>query len=299
MLTVDYGPTTLNESSLRMPVYLHGLALQFYRGIGPDMQTLAPFKEFNFFIGSNNSGKSTVLGCIYKFLPSDREQKLATFEALERYNGEKSGTPTMALGIPVEDFIEASLQKTQNEGKTHENLPRIRKIAEKLAEKGVVWIKGEIPASRNFQFLKSTEPSELRGSMIAWEWQHLWSHLTGRTSGDINAHWIPQSIATLLERQITSFPQVNLIPAIRQVGPKTDILTDFSGRGLISRLAEIQSPDHDKRHERNLFDRINKFLQTVTGRNSAQIEIPHNREHILVHMDNKVLPLSSLGTGIH
>jgi predicted ATPase len=61
----------------------------------------------------------------------------------------------------------------------------------------------------------------------------------------------------------------------------------------------IQSPDHDKREERLIFDRINKFLQTVTGRVSAQIEVPHNREHILVHMDNKVLPLLSLGTGIH
>ena len=40
-----------------MPIYLHGLALQFYRGIGPDLQKLAPFKDFNFFIGANNSGQ--------------------------------------------------------------------------------------------------------------------------------------------------------------------------------------------------------------------------------------------------
>jgi len=37
----------------------------------------------------------------------------------------------------------------------------------------------------------------------------------------------------------------------------------------------------------------------VTGRGAAEIEVPHNREHILVHMDNKVLPLISLGIGIH
>ena len=53
------------------------------------------------------------------------------------------------------------------------------------------------------------------------------------------------------------------------------------------------------RHERLIFDRINSFLQAVTGRELAEIEVPHSREHILVHMDNKVLPLPSLGTGIH
>jgi len=53
------------------------------------------------------------------------------------------------------------------------------------------------------------------------------------------------------------------------------------------------------RHERELFDKINTFLQQVTGRENAVIEVPHNRGHILVHMDNKVLPLTSLGTGIH
>lgn len=74
---------------------------------------------------------------------------------------------------------------------------------------------------------------------------------------------------------------------------------DLSGRGLIDRLAEVQSPDFDKRDEHNIFGRINHFLQTVTDRSEARIEIPHNRPHVLVHMDNKVLPLTSLGTGIH
>ena len=89
------------------------------------------------------------------------------------------------------------------------------------------------------------------------------------------------------------------MPALRQIGPKAQEFSDFSGRGLIDRLAEIQSPDHDKRGDRQIFDRINQFVQAVTGRSSAQIEVPHHREHILVHMDNKVLPLLSLGTGIH
>src|SRR4051794_4323104 len=60
--------TELGVDSI-MPIYLHGLALQNYRGIGPELQRLGPFKEFNFFIGANNAGKSTVLNFISRHLP--------------------------------------------------------------------------------------------------------------------------------------------------------------------------------------------------------------------------------------
>lgn len=37
----------------------------------------------------------------------------------------------------------------------------------------------------------------------------------------------------------------------------------------------------------------------MTGDESATLEIPHNRNAILVHMGNRLLPLDALGTGIH
>ena len=47
-----------------MSVFVEGLALSGYRGIGKDVQLLRPFKRFNFFIGPNNVGKSAVLAFI-------------------------------------------------------------------------------------------------------------------------------------------------------------------------------------------------------------------------------------------
>ncbi|MGB5083927.1 MAG: hypothetical protein WBO09_04820, partial [Methylocystis silviterrae] len=70
-------------------------------------------------------------------------------------------------------------------------------------------------------------------------------------------------------------------------------------RALIDRLAILQNPDYDKPEDKEVFERINKFLVDVSGERSAQIHIPHNREHILVEMSGKKLPLSALGTGIH
>jgi hypothetical protein len=41
-----------------MPIFLEGISLAFFRGIGPEVQYLGPFKDFNFFVGANNAGKS-------------------------------------------------------------------------------------------------------------------------------------------------------------------------------------------------------------------------------------------------
>ncbi len=95
--------------------------------------------------------------------------------------------------------------------------------------------------------------------------------------------------------QQISFPRVELIPAIRESAEAFD---DFSGKGLISHLAQIQNPPHDERAKYTQFQKINAFLQSVTGRPDAKIEVPYDRRHIEVHMDDKVLPLASLGTGI-
>ncbi|WP_407066896.1 ATP-dependent nuclease [Hohaiivirga grylli] len=94
-------------------------------------------------------------------------------------------------------------------------------------------------------------------------------------------------------------PIVEFIPAIRKVGEKETEFSDYSGNGLIKRLAQFQNPSLEEREKRYIFNKINNFLKNVTGKMDAEIEIPHDREYILVKMDNKELPLTSLGTGIH
>jgi hypothetical protein len=38
-------------------VFLHGVALANYRGIGREPALIGPFSRFNFFVGPNNAGK--------------------------------------------------------------------------------------------------------------------------------------------------------------------------------------------------------------------------------------------------
>ncbi len=283
-----------------MSVFLHALALQYFRGIGPDIQKLKSFRDFNFFIGANNSGKSTILNYLAKYLRANRAN---SFSSLDEYKGKKTGRPLAAIGVPSKIFVKNGLaylrSKTSRPNQDVEAaVPRLCQV---LADDEVVWIKQSIDQSAKDEYLSRPTTADFRSTLDDRTINLVWSAFTGASGGGLEAHWIPGTLDALLSAQMSeiSFPEVQLIPALRQIGPKAEKFSDFSGRGLIDRLAEIQSPDHDKRHERETFNQINKFLQTVTGRESAQIEVPHNREHILVHMDNKVLPLLSLGTGIH
>jgi predicted ATPase len=281
-----------------MPVYLNGLSLQFFKGIGAERQKLAPFKEFNFFIGANNAGKSTVLEFIHRHLLASDGNKRAPLAPLEKYTGTVSGELSFGVAVPVDDFVLAGLKSARNENSQARIEREVKKIAELFNEDGFVWLKYTRPDASAFQPLSKFDYKTLRPAMQDDAWQHTWHHLRNVSGGSLEG-WIQQTINHLFAAQSVQIPRIQLIPAIRKIGPRQEDFSDFSGKGLIDRLAQIQSPDHDKRHERSIFEKINQFIQTVTDRPSAEIEVPHNREHILVHMDNKVLPLSSFGTGIH
>ncbi|MBK6648984.1 MAG: AAA family ATPase [Betaproteobacteria bacterium] len=89
------------------------------------------------------------------------------------------------------------------------------------------------------------------------------------------------------------------IPAIRRIDSKDNHSRAFDGTGIINSLAKLQNPGAHNQESRKGFLAITQFLREVTDRPDATIEIPYERDTILVHMDNKVLPIESLGSGIH
>jgi hypothetical protein len=122
----------------------------------------------------------------------------------------------------------------------------------------------------------------------------LWTAATHRQGGDIG-FWVPELLQAL-SNPLLDLPEVHTVPAVRRVSGDAE---DWSGGQLIARLARLQNPGLTERSLRTRFEHLNKLLVDVTGNASASIEVPHNRETILVHMDGTTLPLASLGTGIH
>jgi predicted ATPase len=296
-----------------MGVFLNGLKIQFYRGIGGNEQSMTNFSKFNFFIGANNSGKSTVLSFIADHLSDygSHNYKAKQLDGLDQHHGSKTGQLRAATVIPTRSLFDCVKESISRIGSTKEDHPQyslfldqILNICDYYSEDDNVLVDLPIPLNsqslgrRNFNFGRKVIPGELSKLMEPYKWRDLWTFLRNRNGGGLNDHWIPEVVDFIRDNISIKLPAVGIVPAIRQIGPKNEEYSDFSGRGLIDKLAAIQNPDFRNRDDKYIFDSINSFINFVTGSRDAKIQIPHDRKHILVEIGQKQLPLNSLGTGI-
>jgi len=97
---------------------------------------------------------------------------------------------------------------------------------------------------------------------------------------------------------LAGVPTVHLIDAFRKIsGDGGDRLT---GSGLIKQLRNLQSPGHTVYEaSKEKFQKITEFVRSVLGEPKARLEIPAETDDVYVVINDKTLPLASLGTGIH
>jgi predicted ATPase len=290
-----------------MSIFLHGLHLKNYRGIGSEPQNIGPFKDCNFFIGTNNSGKSCVLNFMASHLRhlnkiGGSDHFALPLAPLEIHLGSALNNVDVGIAQPKNLLLDNCLKILNQRGHQSDggSAELLRIVISQLAdpESELVWVRASAN-SINLSEFSGLRTSEIESFLSPASWRDLWGALTGQSGGDLREHWIVQVIAVLLAQHRASYPATKMIPAIRQIGIKGGEFTDFSGIGLIDQLAELQNPGATERILKKKFEKINGFLQDVTGDSSAMIEIPHNRAEVLVHKGTRVLPLSSLGTGIH
>jgi len=284
-----------------MSVFLDGVAAQFYRGIGADVQYIGPFSRMNFFIGANNAGKSIVLGLIAEQLKQATSSQTAKpLSAPEVHRARKSGRFVLAVGRRTEEVAEAIIKPHLGKvlqaryGGRVDFPDQATKLINTVAHMKLVWA---VATDRQPAEVYPPVDVEVAKNWIE-EWHGVWSLLTNRSGGGWT-EWIPETLRVIAQNVIPALPNIYLVPAKRVLGDKGEEFDDLSGKGLIDHLATLQNPRWDRQDEREKFVRINRFLQEVTGKPDATLEVPNGKEHLLVHMDNKVLPLSSLGTGIH
>jgi len=275
--------------------FLHALALEFYRGIGPEQQRMAGFQDFNFFIGANNAGKSIILNFLASRLKDGRKD--IDLNSVEAYRGRTTGGMSYSIGIPELRFAAAAVNQLPQGHRDPFTREMVEKIVSKMSSDGFVWVS---PSGDRNVHLEYADTHDVFDLFDPRGWRSIWNILTQKSGGSLEQHWIPETLTNLLRPQNIVLPEIKLIPAKREIGPKDEKFEDLSGRGLIDRLVAIQSPEHQRyEHDREQFSKINRFLASVTDRPDARIEVPYTKSAVLVHMDNKVLPLESLGTGIH
>lgn len=287
-----------------MSIIVENLAIGGYKSFGQSTQRFERFRKVNLLIGQNNCGKSNVLLFINNILPALHQSKEIRLDPLSQHM--PTGAP-LIIGLSrslmqdsagnYSDFVKEVIPLFPEHLRNTRQPGKVLNIFKRKAEKN---------KTKNVWFDYSLQGTQLTIDLPDWEdifkniedheLNQLWSQLTGRSGGGRD-HWRDETI----NRIAPKFPTITtvLIPAIRKIGEQGSNSDDFAGDGIIERLVKLQNPDVHSQVDRKKFDAINHFLQTVTDNETARIEIPHERNTILVHMDGKTLPLSSLGTGIH
>jgi energy-coupling factor transporter ATP-binding protein EcfA2 len=282
-----------------LSVYLDALAVKNFRGIDNEVQEARDFGRFNFFIGPNNAGKSTILDLIHRYFPINADQsgrRSIDRSPLDSNRSANAGDFRIRVGAPERTVFERFKQLPavkQNAA----IVPYGDKVIKWMARDGYIWVENSPPFNNAPVCLTESDASNLISVIHNSELATLWSQLTHMRGADART-WAPETIGVIGALASPPIPQVHLIPAFRRIGPDGEGLSDTSGAGLVVRLAKLQNPNVDRREDTEVFDKINEFVRAVTGRPEARIEIPHSREHVLVHMDGRILPLDSLGTGI-
>lgn len=290
-------------------MFIEGFGFAGYRSFRDEVQRIGPCEKINIFIGQNNSGKSNIVLCLSKHLISalssiGRAASLK-FDSVDHPLGDMSKQFIFELGIKIS-------------GCSHHKLISRKTDLSPGQKKQLVDISERILTSRAissstsmawFPYVYSDGKSITQHTRIIddllnekpitdGEWSLIWTLITGKTHGHIREHWIPQTLAWLSPANLL-YPDVSIVPAIRKVGDKGTPIEGFGGLGLIDRLARLQNPPHNQQMLKGWFDRITGFVRTVLDNATATLEIPYDRDMILVHMDGRTLPLSSLGTGVH
>lgn len=220
-------------------------------------------------------------------------------DPVEAYIGAETGQFFIAIGIDQKFVSELVWKVIKNSPHNGQGVPlylknEIEKIVKNLAVQEFIWIKKDTSIQSIFP-----EVDPISAEQWSSYWQNIWTPMVQKTGGNIHHHWIPETIQSIAKLVQLEFPKIHLIPAKRKLGETGEAFDDLSGKGLIDHLATLQNPSFNKQVDREKFRRINSFVQEITGNFDAQFEVPSGREHLLVHMNNKLLPISALGTGIH
>lgn len=284
---------------------LKGFGFSGYRSIGDKLVKLAPLKKVNFIIGQNNIGKSNIINFLFHHYPTllrgVKEERISSpiqLPAIDEHISKGKVERRIAFNMQFSE-IDEYIWKKFGDGASDQNIELAKKVLMSPAFNDgarlwFVYLYDNLSQSFNLVY----DREEMVGLLNPNEWMSLWMKLTNHSRGSLNAHWFPETMLALAYSPDT-IPKIEVIPAIRKIGASGTQATDFSGEGIIERLAKIQNPTLELQKDKLKFTAINNFLSDVLENLSASIEIPHDRDMILVHMDGKTLPLESLGTGVH
>jgi predicted ATP-dependent endonuclease of OLD family len=282
---------------------LKGIMLSGYRSIEEREQFIAPIEKVNILIGKNNSGKSNILYFLSnqfeRFWKSDMEKSnISFFTEIDKNITHANIKSSFGIAINKDEINYDNIIKASGQKLSDKENNAFSQILKNFAdEAGMIWFKYSCTTLNGRYTMVLPDIAKLKSAVHAVYWGSIWNKITNLTGGSLEQNWIIDIYRTILKN--IYIPKVEFIPAIRTIGNPESVPDDYSGKGVINRLAKLQNPSYNSQQYKSKFLQINSFLREVLENDSITLEVPYERDCIIVHMDNKTLPLQSLGTGIH
>lgn len=293
---------------------LDGLSISGFRSFGDEDQEFPNLSDVNLIIGRNNSGKSNVLRALARYAPMvwENTSSAARPDAILDRPKHFPDCP-IRIGIAIYEnsrTLEAILARNRPDNSSTQLKEEASEII--FRHKNPIWYYREIEKEKVVP-----EISENTVRLLA-------AQLPKHTNDIINIHSLltmtaggsMQDQINTIANRLDPFPsikcRVDVIPAVRstlqfsheQLSRTSEgqySLNGFpyhGGIGLVDELFQLQQPKYGEEQNLVRFETINEFLREITGNKSAQIRVPHDKSEIIVEMDDKLLPLNSLGSGI-
>lgn len=273
---------------------LDGFSISGYRSFGSSDVKISDLGRINVFIGKNNCGKSNILrfvnllGGLRPLPPGQSRPRLDPLLDLCM----EATAKQVVFGLQIKkgsftnDIFERIVEPFGPEWEKCfpeflEDLWLHFRLADdpKPSEKSLAGFRDRILERCRSQFTEALTQALCRYAGGSRE----------KRAADISA---------AIHRIIPLQWDVRLIEAFRRISEGEG--QTLSGSGLIKELRKLQSPvlaEYELAKER--FEKIHGFLRSILGDCKARLEIPSERDEVYVSLDAKVLPLESLGTGIH
>lgn len=289
-------------------MFIDGVGIAGYRSFGQEIQRIGPFGKVNLMVGRNNSGKSNILLFLRDHYGAALKREKLGFNDLDYHEGNKTAKQMIEVGLRIDgENYKKIIERLEEIKNPRENLPEIvgKVLQSQALTKGtsVVWFRyvGEGRNAIDTELLSEIYEERV---IINNQWSRLSELLSGlRVVGEMSKDVIKNKFILETLKWLSPCnllpPIVSLVPAIRRVSIGEDKANDFSGIGIIDKLARLQNAPYNEPEKRTRFERINVFVQNVLSSSSATIHVPYERDTIEVEMDGRALPLNNLGTGVH
>jgi len=241
-----------------MGIYIEGFGISGYRSFGKTIQRVGPLNKINIFAGQNNSGKSNIINYLIGLYPSILQSvhasgKMPGIGEIDRPINRWDGKIRVEIGIKHNGDCHKNLHTLPNLNANYIQWIDTILTSNILSKgTGVAWIPFQASANQNFSIPNETIDELAAKVLTPQQWQNLWMKVTNQGQGNIKQHWVPATLRQFVSKIV--LPSISIIPSIRRYSQeKSDKPDDFSGLGIIDRLAKLQNPSYKEQKLKDSF----------------------------------------------